>query len=352
MTSTSLGADRVFVVPADLGGPSGGSAYNAAMIAALRADDVAVVERRVPGAWPRPTEDDLDALADALASAREVVVDGIVACAAPDRIADAAAAGIRVVILVHLPLPAESGLSDTDADTLARGERAALEAADLVLCTSAWARDDLRARYDIAAGVVRPGVAAADPATGSTPPRLLILGAVTPRKNALLALSALAPLRAREWEVVVAGPARAAHPYVAEVESAVEALGTDRARVVGPVEGRRRERLWRETDLLLLPSLVEPYGMVVTEALARGIPALVASDTGAVEALAAGADADGSLPGLALPADDPDAWTDALARWLDDADLRAAWRAAASDARSRLRGWPHAATQLRDLLRW
>lgn len=352
MTSTSPRADRAFIVPADLGGPSGGSAYNDAVIAALRADGVDVVEHRVPGAWPRPTEADLDALAGVLASAREVVVDGIVACAAPDRIADAVAAGIRVVILVHLPLPAESGLSDADADTLARSERAALEAADLVLCTSAWARDDLRARYDIAAEVVRPGVDAADPATGSTPPRLLILGAVTPRKNALLAISALAPLRERAWEVVVAGPARAAHPYVTEVEAAVEALGADRARVVGPVAGRRRERLWRETDLLLLPSLVEPYGMVVTEALARGIPALVAAGTGAVEALADGAEAGASLPGLALPVDDPGAWTDAIARWLDDADLRAAWRAAASDARSRLRGWPHAATQLRDLLRW
>ncbi|MET2011163.1 glycosyltransferase family 4 protein [Microbacterium chocolatum] len=352
MTSTSPVADRAFVVPADLGGPSGGSAYNTAIIAALRAGGVDVVERGVPGAWPRPTEADLDSLAEALASAREVVVDGIVACAAPDRIADAAAAGIRVVILVHLPLPAESGLSEADADTLARGERAALEAADLILCTSAWARDDLRARYDVAAEVVRPGVDTADPAIGSTPPRLLILGAVTPRKNAVVALSALEPLRDRAWEVVVAGPARDADPYVARVTGAVEALGVDRARVVGAVSGRRRERLWRETDLLLLPSLVEPYGMVVTEGLARGIPALVAAGTGAVEALVDGTESGAPLPGLALDPDRPAEWTDAIARWLDDADLSAAWRAAASDARSRLRGWPHAATQLRDLLRW
>ena len=52
-------------------------------------------------------------------------------------------------------------------------------------------------------------------------------------------------------------------------------------------------------DLVVLPSRHETYGMVATEALARGVPVL-ASDVGGVrEALGT------PLPGLLVPADDP-----------------------------------------------
>lgn len=352
MRSTSRVADRAFVVPADLGGPSGGSAYNDAVLAALRAGGTHVAEFRVAGAWPRPSRSDLEILARALSHADEVVVDGIVACAAPRQIRDAVASGIRVVVLVHLPLPAESGLGRIDVDALARSERTTLEAANAVLCTSDWTRADLAARYGVDADIVRPGVEEAALSAGSSPPRLMLLGSVTPRKNTLLALRALASVRELPWEVVVAGPVIPGDPFPAEVARAVHTLGADRARLVGAVTGRRRERLWHETDLLLLPSLVEPYGMVVTEALARGIPALVASGTGAVEALGDGTPPGAPLPGAALPPCDPAAWSDAVARWSDDASLRGAWRSAALQARSRLRRWPDAATQLRELLRW
>ena len=57
--------------------------------------------------------------------------------------------------------------------------------------------------------------------------------------------------------------------------------------------------------------------MVVTEALARGLP-VVATDVGGLpEAL--GPAADGRLPGLLVPPDDPAALAAALRRWLADA---------------------------------
>ena len=60
--------------------------------------------------------------------------------------------------------------------------------------------------------------------------------------------------------------------------------------------------------------------MVVTEALARGLP-VVATDVGGVtEALGHGAD--GIRPGLLVPPDDPAALAAALRAWLTDAELR------------------------------
>jgi glycosyltransferase involved in cell wall biosynthesis len=67
--------------------------------------------------------------------------------------------------------------------------------------------------------------------------------------------------------------------------------------------------------------------MVVTEALARGIP-VVAADVGGVrEALGAGA-------GVLVPPGDVAALGAALRRWLEDPDHRAALRAAARARRS------------------
>lgn len=343
-------ASRAFLVPGDLGGPSGGSRYNARVLGALRAADVDVAERTLPGAWPHPRPADRAALAGALRSASDVLVDGIVACAAPQEITDAVAAGIRVSILVHLPLPAETGLDPAEADRLAAAERAALAAADAVVCTSAWARDDLRARYGVDAVVVAPGVEPAPPAAGSDPAHLLILGAQTPRKNAVIALEALARLTGREWTVTVAGPRGADPAYAREIDRAAGILGS-RAAVRGAVAGDELAELWHRTDLLLLPSRAETYGMVVTEALARGIPSLVASGTGAVEALAAGAGGS-DLPGAALDPRDTGAWADAIARWLDEPPIRHRWRSRALSARLRLRTWPDAAKELQAAQGW
>ena len=77
--------------------------------------------------------------------------------------------------------------------------------------------------------------------------------------------------------------------------------------------------------------------MVVTEALARGLP-VVASDVGGLtEALGQGAD--GTRPGLLVPPDDPAALGGALRQWLSSPELRGRLRRAARERRESLPGW-------------
>lgn len=71
--------------------------------------------------------------------------------------------------------------------------------------------------------------------------------------------------------------------------------------------------------------------MTVTEALARGIPAIVGRDTGAEEALAAG----GNTPGAAIATDEPELAV-MLGALLTDPDLRNQWRERARIARAAL----------------
>ena len=101
---------------------------------------------------------------------------------------------------------------------------------------------------------------------------------------------------------------------------------------------RSRARTWKppyaEADVLLLASRAETYGMVVTEALARGLP-VIATDVGGVrEAL--GHAADGSRPGVLVPPGDSQALARALRDWLTDSGLRRRLRAAARSRRKAL----------------
>jgi glycosyltransferase involved in cell wall biosynthesis len=77
--------------------------------------------------------------------------------------------------------------------------------------------------------------------------------------------------------------------------------------------------------------------MVVTEALARGVPVLAADVGGVTEAL--GHAQDGVRPGLLVRPGDPAALGTALRAWLTDAGLRGRLRRAARERRAFLRDW-------------
>ena len=89
----------------------------------------------------------------------------------------------------------------------------------------------------------------------------------------------------------------------------------------------------------MLASRAETYGMVVTEALARGLPVLATEVGGVTEALGHGED--GTRPGLLIPPGDPRPSAGALRMWLGDAELRARLRRAARERRASLRRGGH-----------
>jgi glycosyltransferase involved in cell wall biosynthesis len=95
---------------------------------------------------------------------------------------------------------------------------------------------------------------------------------------------------------------------------------------------------------MVLASRAETYGMVVTEALARGLPIVATEVGGLTEALGYGAD--GMQPGLLVPPGDPAALAAALRAWLSDAKLRDRLRRAAHERRRSLCEWSTTASVL------
>jgi glycosyltransferase involved in cell wall biosynthesis len=346
------------VVPADIDDParpSGGNAYDRRVCRALPATGRTVREIAVAGAWPEP-----DAAARAELHRRladvpdgaDVLLDGLVACAVPDVLAPHADR-LRLVVLVHLPLGDEVGLPPAVAADRTARERATVRLAAAVVATSPWAAGRLAEVHGLAADrvhVVPPGVEHAPLGIPhEAGDRLLCVGSVTPTKGQDLLVEALARIADRTWSCRLVGPLVRDAAHVATVRGLVErhVLG-DRVELAGPRTGPALDEVYAAADLLVLPSRAESYGMVVTEALARGIPVLAAGVDGVPETL--GRAQDGTVPGLLVPPDDVAALATALGRWLDEPQLRRTARAAARERRGALTGWEVTARCLAEVL--
>jgi glycosyltransferase involved in cell wall biosynthesis len=331
-----------FLVPAgidDQARPSGGNAYDRRIARGLAAVGWTVHVHEIPGSWPRPDEQSLGALAAALHGIPDgalVLADGLVASPAPE-VLTPEAARVRLVVLVHMPL----GHGSADGGARER-ERAVLTAAASVVTTSAWARRALLELYSVPGDrvhIAQPGVEAADLAPGTaTGDSLLSVAAVIPGKGHDVLVDALATLNGNRWRCLCVGSLERDPAFVARVRRRAAVAGMNgRLRFSGALPEQDLAGRYGAADLLVLPSRSETYGMVVTEALARGVPVVAAEVGGVPEALGHGAD--GTRPGLLVSPGDPAALGDALRAWLEDAGLRRRLRAAARERRESLAGW-------------
>lgn len=323
------------VVPAgidDPARPSGGNSYDRRVCDGLVALGWPVHEHPVAGDWPRPDPAAKARLAGVLAGVADgglVLLDGLIASAVPQVLLPEAGR-LRLVVLLHMPL----------ADPR---ERAVLQAAIAVITTSCWTRHQVLERYHLdpaAVHVAQPGVDAAALAPG-TPDggQLLCVGAVTPVKGPDVLLDALTVAGNLPVRCTWVGSLTLDRDYVRALRRQLSDAGlADRMCLAGPRTGEELAAAYAAADVLVLPSRVEAFGMVVTEALARGLPVIAADVGGVPEALGFGAD--GSRPGLLVPPGQPPALAAALRNWISDVELRSALRRAAEQRRGTLAGWP------------
>jgi glycosyltransferase involved in cell wall biosynthesis len=340
-----------FVVPDsvdDPARPSGGNLYDSRVRAELEELGWSVTMCPMTGAWPSPAPAEVAGVAAALDQApagESVLIDGLIASAAPELVSRYAAR-LRIAVLVHLPL-----------GVLTPGRRASeaslLGSVAAVVTTSSWTRSWLVAEYGLPADAVTvavPGTDLGEPAVGTAAGgALLCVGAVTPVKGQDLLVEALAQLDIPDWRCTCVGSLRSDPAFAQAVErQAREAGVSDRFVLAGPRHGADLEAAYREADVLVLPSRAETYGMVVTEALAHGIPVIATRVGGVPEAL--GAADDGTLAGLLVPVGDTTALAAALHGWLTDAGLRERLHRAARDRRRTLPSWRDTARRIGDAL--
>lgn len=101
----------------------------------------------------------------------------------------------------------------------------------------------------------------------------LFLSRVHPKKGLLNLMEAWAAVDPPDWELVIAGPDENDHQ--SEVEARALELGiADQVSFPGSIPDAEKWALYRASDLFVLPTFSENFGVVVAEALASGIPAI------------------------------------------------------------------------------
>jgi glycosyltransferase involved in cell wall biosynthesis len=311
--------------------PSGGNVYDRRVCAGLTAAGWDVREHGI-------TLESLGATIDRLPDGSLVLVDGLIASRAAAVLVPAARR-VHLVVLMHMP---------TDESQ----ECAVVSAADAVLTTSAWTRARLLDRYQLdAARVVAapPGADLAEVVPGTAGGgELLCVAAVVADKGHDGLVHALAALTDLPWRLTIVGTVDRDPPFVRRLRELANAAGVaDRMSFRGPLVGAELDAAFAGADVVVLPSRRETYGMVVTEALARGLPVIATSVGGVPEALGR---VGSTPPGLLVPAFDPAVLSAALGRWLGDAGLRQRLRDVARARRRTLTGWSATADRIAGVL--
>lgn len=121
-------------------------------------------------------------------------------------------------------------------------------------------------------GVPIPGNYKTMPTEGDTR-TALFLSRIHPKKGLLNLMDAWGAMRPEGWQLVIAGPDEGGHKQVV-VDRARENGIQDVVSFPGSIPDREKWALYRDSDLFVLPTFSENFGVVVAEALVSGIPAI------------------------------------------------------------------------------
>jgi glycosyltransferase involved in cell wall biosynthesis len=250
------------VVPGRIDQATGGYRYAAAMLGEWRRaghrvalEEIALTPASARACLGRVAEDET-LLIDGLALP---IFDGLVLPAG-------------MVALIHHPLGLENGV---DVQKLA-DETARLAKIARIVATSAATKRDLEtmgvARGKIA--VVEPGTSAARmPLVRRTCPTILCVATLTPRKDHVTLLRALAKIRGLRWRADLVGSTLRDAACAARIraERGRHKLA-GRVRLAGERTAEDLARHYRCAHVFALASLHEGYGMAFSEALAHRLP--------------------------------------------------------------------------------
>ena len=360
------------LVPGDIDTPTGGYAYARRIVAGLRGSGDHVDLIALGEGFPTPDPAELDAADRHLAAIADhtvVVIDGLALGAMPG-VAHRHADRLRLVGLVHHPLALEDDTDPTKVHALQQSESAALAACTRVITTSRTTAALLAGSpYRVPAGridVVPPGcdepppfaypdddgaagalavdAARSEAAAESGAVRLLCVASVTPRKGHATLIEALARIAELPWTLRCVGALDRDAKHARAMRALAAARGLSaRVHFTGAVDAESLERHYAETDLFVLASRMEGFGMAYVEAVMRGLPVLGTRAGAIPEAVPPAAR-------VLVEPDDIDALADALRSLISDDHARAHLAQGARAARADILRWPRSVALFRAAL--
>lgn len=334
---------------------TGGYIYDAQIVSALRGQGLTIDVIGLSGRFPDADATAAEALATTLAAqpdGAKVIIDGLAMGALP-KVVGKHAHRLEITALLHHPLGDEQGLNREAQQRFHLSELAGIASVARVIVTSQFTArrlGELAKHYgqplSAPISVVEPGVAPApiSPAPAPDEPiRLLCVATLTPRKGQDILVKALAGVSAVNWQCDCYGGARDAE-FTRRVQQLIDENGlSGRVVIHGECDLATLEAAYQRAHALVLPSWYEGYGMVVTEALAHGLPVITTTGGALKDTLPEGA-------GLSVAPGDVEALQEALQNFCQGGALRAELRAGAAKARGSVNDWQTAGAIFADAL--
>ena len=336
-----------FIVPGDPDTKTGGFIYDRRIASELDELDWDVRVIGLDGQFPAADAAAVNSVKETLSSLEAeavVVMDGLALSSVPELVREHAQR-LNIIGLIHHPLGDESGLDDRIRRFYHARENAALSAIHGVVVTSNFTARRLvdlglvdRGALDDFVQVAKPGVDSAPPAKGSKGAGLhmLCVATVTQRKRHDILLSALAGLSDLDWKLTCVGDYERDDAWASEIFDQVKREKIeDRVSFTGVSSDKALNAAYNKADLFVLASEYEGFGMVFTEALARGVP-VVGTTGGAIP---------GTVPakaGVLVAPGDASALGKALSRLMGDAEKMKLLKSNALEVRENLETWKQA----------
>lgn len=334
----------VWVIYGSIEQPTGGYLYDYLIIEQLRRKGIVV---RIEAIEPS----DPDRVPKLLASLRPsneltIVGDGLCAPELAEVFEHLSTA--RRVLLVHHFQSWELELDSNECRLTKVAEFRAVAASDFVVATSqTTARRILHEYPDCAAHVVEPGadrLEAPEWVASTKRVRLLGVGSAIPRKRWDRLLYCLDELSAEDLHVRLVGDPDRDPTYSDRLEQQIAASPYLRTHVqrLGTIDTDQLALELAHSDALILPSSLEGYGMVLTEALHAGVPVIVSQQAAIPSEIVRG--------GAAMIFQDEVELCSQLRQFVRDSRKRILARAAAQRVAKVLPRWADAGAQFYRLL--
>lgn len=337
----------VFAVPGKLDQLTGGYLFDRRVVESFRDRDSAIRVAELPGAFPLVDLVAINAAKDLVSSLKQeevLVIDGLALPAFASLLP--LKQGGRSIGFIHHPLFLETNLMKDLDRYFSDLESALWSSLDGIICAS-----PSTARTVISAGICHKKVLVASPGVdlptlpqqrylkgthGVKALRLLCVATVTARKGHIFLIQALSQLRHKPWTLDCYGCLDRDPDSVKMVRRSITQYGlADRISLHGEISPEQLSSAWLQADVFVLPSLHEGYGMVLTEAIAHGLP-VVSTLAGAIPE---------TLPQSASCLVEPSnslALANVLSELMDDSDKLERLRMAALHERTSLVPWPEA----------
>ena len=277
------------VVPGSINQRTGGYLYDSRIVDGLKRLGWSVVVHELSGIFPGPNREARDSLTRVLEKLPDhscVVIDGLAMGGFPEPL-QLHRTRLSLIGLVHHPLADETGLDKVRRLRLVELEQAALSSCRRVVVTSPATAIRV-SDYGVSServSVVCPGTDQAPEAVGPADigvPQILCVATLIPRKGHDVLIRSLSTLREVSWNCVCVGSLVRNPDYAQAVQQQTVAADlADRIRFVGECDFQVLDDFYHSSAVFVLPSYDEGYGMVLTEALARGLP-IVSTTAGAI----------------------------------------------------------------------